>query len=512
LFSAVDPRTGTAIGTYREASAEDVRRAAAAASEASGSVALADRSRRAALLEVVAGALRERCEEIVSCADAETALGEARLQGELERTAVQLQKFSEIVEAGDYLEALIDLPDPEAKPTPRPDLRRMLVPIGPVAVFGASNFPLAFSVAGGDTASALAAGCPVIVKGHPSHPGTSKLVAETLRGAVSDCGLPDGSFALLQSSSAVVGEDLVERPEVAAVAFTGSLRAGRALFERASRRSCPIPVYAEMGSVNPFVVSRGALATRGEQIAEGLISSVTGSAGQLCTKPGLVFIPAGASGQAFADALGRSLGDGAPQWLLSEQIRDGLTACTAMLQALTEPIGEASSPNAPEDVSFCAQPQLFLTSAARLRERPEIAQECFGPVAVLAIYEHLEELCATLPRLGGQLTATVHSEPCEADAIRPLVSVLARIAGRLVFDGYPTGVSVTHAMQHGGPYPASTAAAYTSVGMAAIERFLRPLAWQNAPARLLPPELHDENPVRIAQRIDPPGRVRRWAA
>lgn len=512
IFAAIDPKTAAAVGTYRESGSDDIRRAAEAAGEASESAALADRHRRAALLLSAACSLRERSREIVSRAQAETALAESRLIGELERTAGQLEAFADVVDAGDYVEALIDLRDPGAKPIARPDIRRMLVPIGPVAVFGASNFPLAFGVAGGDTASALAAGCPVIVKGHPSHPGTSEILAEALSGAIADAGLPDGAFALLQSGGARAGEDLIERPEMAAVAFTGSLPAGRALFDRAARRPSPIPVYAEMGSVNPLIVSSRALAARGEAIADGLASSITGSAGQLCTKPGLVFIPAGPAGEAFAAGVQRRLAGIGSQWLLNQRVRDRLIERSAALRELTQPLGSATPPSHLGAVGFAAEPQLYLTSAAGLRDFPEIGEECFGPVAVFATYEHLDELRSTLRGLGGQLTATIHSEPCEAEAIAPLVAMLSRIAGRLVFDGYPTGVSVTYAMQHGGPFPASTVTAHTSVGMTAIYRFLRPVAWQDSPAQLLPPELRDDNPEGIAQRIDPPGRARRWAS
>jgi acyl-CoA reductase-like NAD-dependent aldehyde dehydrogenase len=494
IFAGINPRTGSETGRYREASSEEVRSVAEAAERAGESAAFAERDRRSRLLCKAASGLRDCASEIVSCAEVETALPQARLTGELERTAKQLEMFAEVVIRGDYLQALIDLPDPEAKPIPRPDLRRMLIPVGPVAVFEASNFPLAFGVAGGDAASALAAGCPAIVKGHPSHPGTSELIAKVLHRAASGTGLPEGVFALLQSAGASVGEELVDQPQIAAVAFTGSLAAGRALFDRAARRPVPIPVYAEMGSVNPFIVTRGALDVRGEAIADGLAESIVGSAGQLCTKPGLVFVPAADAGEAFVTFLGRRLADAGPQWLLNERVRDGLMERTAVLCELAEPVGPQTPPSYRDDVGFTMQPQLFRTSLAGLRASPQIAEECFGPVVVLATYDDLDQLPAALRGLGGQLTATIHSELCEAPQIAPLLATLTRIAGRLVFDGYPTGVSVTPAMQHGGPYPASTAAAHTSVGMAAISRFLRPVAWQNCPPDLLPSELRDKNP------------------
>jgi 2,5-dioxopentanoate dehydrogenase len=300
-FNSVDPRTGEPGPSYEEATPADVRAAVAAAAEVHRSGALRDRDRRATLLRGAAGRLRAAGDEIVARCETETGLPEARLRSELERTAGQLEAFAEIVDAGDDAEAIIDHPDPDAKPIPRPDVRRMRVPLGPVAVFGASNFPLAFSTAGGDTASALAAGCPVIVKGHPSHPGTGELVARELRAAVADAGLPEATFAHLPAAGIEVGEALVDAPEIAAVGFTGSYAAGRAIADRAAARPNPIPVYAEMGSVNPIVITQEALEARADAIAEGLTASVANFGGQLCTKPGVVFVPYGETGNAFAD-------------------------------------------------------------------------------------------------------------------------------------------------------------------------------------------------------------------
>ena len=336
-FHAVDPSTGAPGAAFEEATPADVHDAVTAAQRGvPRRRAARSRARARRCCAAPPQRLRAAGDEIVAVAGAETGLPEGRLRGELERTAGQLEAFAAVVDAGDYVEAIIDRADPDAKPIPRPDVRRMLVPIGPVAVFGASNFPLAFSTAGGDTASALAAGCPVIVKGHPSHPGTSAVVARELAGAVADAGLPEATFALLQSSGIEVGEALVDEPAIAAVGFTGSFAGGKALYDRAAAREHPIPVFAEMGSVNPIVVTEAALTERSEAIAEGLAASVASFGGQLCTKPGVVFIPAGEAGEAFAADLGARLAGAEPQVLLNERLRDALTARVAELGELAE--------------------------------------------------------------------------------------------------------------------------------------------------------------------------------
>ncbi len=410
-----------------------------------------------------------------------------------------MEAFASLVESGDYVDAYVDRSDPEAKPIPRPDVRRMLVPIGPVAVFGASNFPLAFSVAGGDTASALAAGCPVVVKGHPSHPGTGELVGDIIARTVQQVGLPAGTFSLLTSADAAAGEALAERPEIAAVAFTGSFAAGMALLRLATARPVPIPVFAEMSSVNPIVVTEGALAARGEEIAVGLAAAISGSAGQLCTKPGLVFVPTGTAGTALREAVAADLSGRQPEAMLSEGIRDACRDRAESLARFAAPVGE---PGSDDGAGFGFAPRVYVTDAARLAAEPELRHECFGPVSLFVEYPDRESLLVALANLGGQLTGTVHLEDAEVEQVRPVVDALQRIAGRVIFNGYPTGVAVTPAMQHGGPFPATTNAAHTSVGATAVARFLRPVCWQDSPAELLPPQLRDENPGRIARRID----------
>jgi NADP-dependent aldehyde dehydrogenase len=499
-FNSVDPRTGEPGPSFEEAPAEDVAAAVAAAAAVHRSGALRDRGARVALLRGAAARLRAAGDEIVAVCEGETGLPEARLRSELERTCGQLEAFAALVEVGDDAEAIIDHADPDAVPIPKPDLRRMLVPLGPVAVFGASNFPLAFSTAGGDTASALAAGCPVIVKGHPSHPGTGQVVARELRAAVADAGLPEGTFAHLPAAGVEVGEALVDAPEIAAVGFTGSFAGGKALFDRAARRPVPIPVYAEMGSINPIVVTEGALRARAGTIVEGLTASVSNSGGQLCTKPGVVFVPAGADGDAFATDLAARLDGLEPSVMLNERLRDALRAAVDRLAARPEvrPLSSAPAANGP---GFRYQPAVYEAPAAAVVEGAgELLEEHFGPVVLLLRHGSREELLAALARIDGQLSGSLHAEPGED--VEDIVAALAERAGRVVFDGFPTGVAVTFGMQHGGPFPATTSPLHTSVGMTAVRRFMRPVAFQNAPAEALPPELREDNPLGIGRRVD----------
>jgi NADP-dependent aldehyde dehydrogenase len=501
-FNAVDPRTGAPGAAFAEAGPADVERAVAAAAAAFREPALRDREARAALLRGAARRLRAAADAVVETAGAETGLPEARLRSELERTCGQLEAFGALLDAGDYVEAIIDRADPDARPIPRPDVRRMLVPLGPVAVFGASNFPLAFSTAGGDTASALAAGCPVVVKGHPSHPGTGELVAGEVRAAVADADLPQGTFAHLLAAGIDVGEALVDAPEITAVGFTGSTAGGRALVDRAARRPVPIPVYAEMGSINPIVVTEAALAARAATIADGLVASVANFGGQLCTKPGVVFVPTSEAGDAFAAEIAGRLDATEPSVLLNERLRDGLQAAMERLAAApgVRPLGAAP---AFAGEGFRHQPGAYEAPAAAAEAGSPLLEEHFGPVVVLLRYGGEEELLTALGGFEGQLTGTVHAQP-EADAalLEQVSETFAARAGRLIFDGFPTGVAVTYGMQHGGPYPATSAALHTSVGMTGVRRWLRPVAWQNAPASVLPPELRDENPLGLWRRVD----------
>jgi NADP-dependent aldehyde dehydrogenase len=495
-FTAQDPRTGATLGTYSDADDETI---AIASSRAAGAVgALADPRARVRLLQGAARMLRTAGPELHELCERETGLPRARLEGELERTCVQLELLADVAADGSHVEAIIDTADPDAAIAPRPDLRRMLVPLGPVAVFGASNFPYAFSVAGGDTASALAAGCPVVVKAHPSHPGTSGQVAAIMIAAVEDAGLPPGTFSLVHGASSHVGAALARAEEIEAVAFTGSLAGGRALFDVASARQRPIPVFAEMGSVNPTLITSGALDARADAVAQGLAASITGGTGQFCTKPGVVLVPADDSGTAFVDDVVARLDAVEPAPLLNARIHDALRATLAELDddPDVERLGDERDPGGARG-TYMQTPAAYAVDDAVAARRPDLLEERFGPVVLFVRYGEIESAAAVLDALDGQLTATLHAEADELDHLRGIVARLERKAGRVVFDGFPTGVAVTRAMQHGGPYPATTAPAHTSVGTTAIRRFQRPVTWQNAPAQLLPEELRDDNPLGI---------------
>ena len=477
-----DPRTGESRGQV--AWEADTAAVAAAAKGAHASLdALAGRPARAALLRAWAGAVESRASELVAEADAETALGSPRLSGELARVAYQFRFFAEVVEDGAFLGVVIDRPDPSAVP-PRPELRRWKVPLGAVGVFAASNFPFAFSVPGADTASAIAAGCPVVVKAHPDHPGTSELVAGTLRTAAEEAGLPAGVLTVLHGYQA--GLDLVRHPLIAAVGFTGSVPGGRALFDVAVARPVPIPFYGELGSLNPVLVTERAAAARADEIADGLVASYTLGQGQFCTKPGLVLVPAGQAGDELAAAAARNAAGAPPGPLLDARMRghflDGFAARAAVPGVRTL-AAAAAAPTG--DSPQAVRAGLLEVDAADLGG--DLLDECFGPVTILVRYRDEADAEAALARLGGNLTATLHTEVAEPGAAAWLAR-LSRLAGRVVFGGWPTGVAVAPAMTHGGPYPATTSPT-TSVGGSAIERWLRPVTFQAAPPGLLPAEL-----------------------
>src|SRR5690606_11180726 len=453
------------------------------AADAAPAFAQVTDARRAALLDAVADALDGAADELVAVAGEETALPEGRLRGELARTTAQLRKFGDVVREGGYLEATIDHADPSDVP-PRPDLRRVLRPIGPVAVFAASNFPFAFSVAGGDTASALAVGCPVIVKTHPGHPRTSALTAELVTSALAEA--PEGVFQAVAGLEQ--GLALVDAEPIEAVAFTGSLRAGRALLERCTARPRPIPFYGELGSLNPVVVTPDADAARGVELAAGLAGSFQLGDGQFCTKPGLVFVPEGSTLEA---ALPAHVAVGEPR-MLTQAIADGYETGRQRASAIpgVEVIAGGGSATAPT---------VLAADAATLLAHGELLDEVFGPVTVLVRYRDAVALDSALGMLEGSLTMTLHAEP-EED-IAGLADWAASRAGRVLFGGWPTGVAVSWAQHHGGPWPA-TNTVFTSVGATAVRRFLRPVTYQDAPASVLPPALRDDNPLGIPRRVD----------
>nr|MDT0660774.1 aldehyde dehydrogenase (NADP(+)) [Micromonospora sp. DSM 115978] len=506
---SIDVRTGEMVEEVAtESSPELVDRAALAAGAAAGPLDGLGRSGRAGLLRSIADALADDQRALVALADRETGLGEPRLVGELTRTCYQLRLFAEVLDEGSYLEATIDRPAPTPM-GPRPDLRRMLVPLGPVAVFGAGNFPLAFGVPGGDTASALAAGCPVVVKAHPGHPATGIRCHAVMAEVITGYALPAGTFGLVHGLAA--GADLVTHPAVAAVGFTGSLAGGRALHDLAAARSVPIPFHGELGSVNPVVVTPGAARADAAGIAAGFVASFTMGTGQFCTKPGLLFVPEGDAGDRLRDAVAAEVASGTPGTLLNAAIRDRFQDRVAgwradpRLTVLAEGrdgLAEAGSAAGGVRTGGGSSAAAVLFSAAAADLDGDLLTECFGPAAVLVRYRDPDEVSAALGRLGGQLTATVRAGADEPELVGRLARELRGLAGRLLFDGFPTGVAVSWAQQHGGPYPATTGGLFTSVGATAIRRWLRPVTYQQAPEAVLPVELRDGNPAGVPRRVD----------
>jgi acyl-CoA reductase-like NAD-dependent aldehyde dehydrogenase len=480
--------TATAPHPTSDSTVSDVDRACRRAATAAAVLAGQDPATRAAMLTAAADTLDAAGERIVALADRETRLGAGRLGGELARTTGQLRLFAAAAAEGSLLELTIDHADPHAA-APRPDLRRMMAPLGPVAVFAASNFPLAFSVAGGDTAAALAAGCPVVVKAHEGHPQTSQLVHDLLAPV-----LPAGALALLHGRAA--GAALVKHPAVRAVGFTGSLAGGQALAELARARPDPIPFFGELGSVNPVVVTAAALHARGPQLAQDFVTSYTMGLGQFCTKPGILLLPAGHGLEPQLAAAVAAVPAGP---LLGGWIRAGLDHSVATLAAL--PGVRAIVAPVAGDADHTA-PALLAMPAARFLAEPDAAGECFGPISLLVEYDDEEQLIAALRATPGSLTVTVHAEPDETGLPARLLALAAERAGRVVWNGWPTGVAVGWATMHGGPWPASTDAAHTSVGVAAARRFLRPVSYQSVPDTLLPAALREANPLRLPRRVD----------
>ena len=457
---------------------------------------------RAALLEAVAVELLSLEDALLNRAHAETGLPLDRLTGERGRTIGQLRLFATLLREGSWCDARIDTAMPDRQPLPRPDLRRTLAPVGPVAVFGASNFPLAFSVAGGDTASALAAGCPVVVKGHPAHPGTSELAASAIARAVSTCGLPASIFSLLQGNTPSQSLSLVRSPHIKAVGFTGSEKAGRALFDAAAARPDPIPVFAEMSSLNPVFLLHGALLARTAQIAEGLRNSATLSGGQFCTKPGVVFGIGGPEWDAFKQAFATEIGKSVPATMLHKGICEAYRESTARLLRSGKVTLLAESTTLADPGLTQGRPAAFSTKASTYLEAAELHSEVFGPATLLVEASDASELLALARSLRGQLTATLHATPADLAASGTLLAVLGEKAGRLVLNAFPTGVEVAPAMNHGGPYPASTDSRFTSVGTAAIQRWARPVCFQGFPQEFLPASLQNSNPLGILRTVN----------
>ncbi len=500
VVSTLDPSNGQRRQTHlRETGDADLESLTTIAATAAAWLADLGRSGRARLLDAIANSLEANRANLVAVADSETGLGRARLDTELTRSATQFRMFADVLRDGGYLEAAIDHAADTAL-GPAPDVRRMLVALGPVAVFGASNFPFAFSVAGGDTASALAAGCPVIAKGHPSHPLTSDASGEAIRQAVGELAGPDGVVAVVYGQEA--GRSLVRHRAIRAAAFTGSIGAARAIQAAIDERTDPIPFYGELSSVNPIVVLEAAAAERGLTIAAGLFASFTGSGGQLCTKPGLTFIPASPAGDRLVDALGEQVADAAGTVLLNERIQDAFVAGEASLENAGARV--LARPRITATGGFTVAPVLMEVDLTELSAN--LTDECFGPAMIVVRYRQVGDLDTALEVVPPSLTGTIHTgDGDDRTIVRRLAELLAARSGRLVFDGYPTGVRVSWAQHHGGPWP-STNSLHTSVGATAIRRFLRPLAWQGAPEWLLPEELRDgfaSIPRRVDGRLEP---------
>ena len=460
----------------------DVDAAVQAAEEAFWSFGYSTRADRAAFLNAIADEIEARAAAITQIGTQETGLPEARLQGERGRTTGQLRLFAEHILKGDYLDLRHDPALPDRAPLPRPELKMMQRPIGPVAVFGASNFPLAFSTAGGDTAAALAAGCPVVVKGHSAHPGTGEIVAEAIHAAIKSCGMHPGVFSLIQGGNRAVGSALVQHPLIKAVGFTGSLAGGRALFDLCAARPEPIPFFGELGSVNPMFIFENALANRHADLATGWAASLTMGAGQFCTNPGIAVVLAGSDAETFAQEATAALADQPEQTMLT----DGIAAAYRKGQTLVaETTGVQELLKTSCDLRG-ATPYLYQTTAQNWLANEVLGGEVFGPLGVILVAKDLDEVRAVATQLQGQLTCTIHMDDADTDAARSLLPILERKAGRVLANGFPTGVEVSDTMVHGGPYPASTNFGATSVGTLSIRRFLRPVCYQNLPAALDP--------------------------
>ena len=499
---ATDPATGHCLQPgFIAATKEEVDLAARLSSEAFVAYSRTPGRVRGAFLRTIATKIESIAGEIVERAGRETALPPARLQVETARTCAQLRLFAEVAEEGSWVSARIDRADPDRKPLPRPDIRSMLRPLGPVVVFGASNFPLAFSVAGGDTASALAGGNPVIVKAHAAHPGTSELVGQMVRDSVRECGLPEGAFSLLFGTGAEIGVALMQHPLVKGGGFTGSRTAGRILMDVAGSRPEPIPFYAEMSSTNPVFILPGALRERSESIAAGLHTSFTMGAGQFCTKPGMVFFPQSSEAASFTDKLRQLVGASAPFHLLTKSIYSSYDSALAGRKNNTAVSLVAEAPKAEPACGFAVGAALFETDADTFLSS-DLDAEIFGPTTLLVRHSKRDQILEIARSLEGQLTATIHGTAQDLHDFADLISILEGRVGRLVFNGFPTGVEVCPAMVHGGPYPSTSDGRSTSVGTRAIFRFTRPVCYQGFPDDALPEELKDSNRSGIWRMVD----------
>ena len=499
-FRAFNPQTGEAVEpAFHSASLDELNRAAQLAEKARIPYSGLSGKQRAVFLRAIADNIEALGNTLIERATLETSLPNARFVGERGRTCGQLRMFADLLDEGSWVDARIDHAIPDRQPIPKPDVRSMLRSLGPVAVFCASNFPLAYSVAGGDTASALAAGCPVIVIAHTAHPGTAELVGSAIAKAATDLGMPEGVFSLLFSEGYEIGQALVKHPAIKAVGFTGSRRGGRALMDIAAARPEPIPVYTEMSSVNPTFFLPSAIAKRGEALAAGLHASVTGGVGQFCTKPGLVFLPQASESAAFVSNFRSQISDTKPAPLLTGGIKEAYKAASDARKGEVDGFTENTSS---ELNGFDVNPSVFEASAKEFLSKPELGDEIFGPTTLLVNSDNKKDLLAIAHSLEGQLTASIHGDEEDLAEYADLIAILETKVGRLIFNGFSTGVEVCPSMVHGGPYPATSDSRSTAVGSRAITRFARLVCFQNFPNAALPEELQDANPLGIWRMVD----------
>ncbi len=495
-FYAINPANNEQLeGEYSNSTEAAIDEAVQKASKAFDVYRKKDNNSTADFLNQIAGEILALGDALLQRCHLETALPLGRLQGERGRTMNQLKLFAEVVREGSWVDARIDTAIPERSPFPKPDIRHILQPLGPVAIFGASNFPLAFSVAGGDTASALAAGCPVVVKGHPAHPGTSQMVASAILKAAKKCDMPEGVFSLVQGKTNAVGQALVKHPDIKAVGFTGSFRGGKALFDLANTRPEPIPVFAEMGSTNPVFILPNALKEKAITIAEGMTNSITLGAGQFCTNPGLAFIEETEATGEFCKHLAAKISEKNAETMLTQGIKSAYEKGiqnTLSIKGIKElATGQKG------DSNNRATAMVFQTSIDDFLQNESLAEENFGPSSILVVAQNKAQILKAARNLEGHLTATVHGTPEDFLNYQALFDILEKKVGRIIINAYPTGVEVCHSMVHGGPYPATTAPQSTSVGTNAIKRFVRPICFQDYPPSLLPKALQNDNPMNV---------------
>ncbi len=495
-FRAVNPATGAEMPpAFHEATPQEIDQAIRKAEQAFLAYSKRSGQERALFLETIADEIITLGDALIKRCGEETGLTEARLASERGRTVNQLRLFASLLREGSWVDARIDTADPNRQPAPKPDIRSMQKALGPVGIFGASNFPLAFSVAGGDTASALAAGCTIVVKAHPSHPGTCEMIAHAIMNAISKCNMPSGTFSMVHGTSTEVGMAIVKHPLIKAIGFTGSFRGGKAIFDAAAQRPVPIPVYAEMGSTNPVFILPGALRERKAEIAKGLTASVTLGAGQFCTNPGLVFFEECADAAPFQKLAAENFQEVAAATMLNAQIHRAYESGIEKLGKQADVVTLAKGKSGEE--GFQGVGHLFQTNARNFLANAHLEEEIFGPSTLAVTASSKAELFDLAQKLNGHLTATLWATDDDLKEYADLIAILERKTGRLIINGFPTGVEVCHAMIHGGPFPATTDSRTTSVGTAAITRFTRPVCYQNFPDALLPDELKDENPLGI---------------